>query len=1034
MVEPGEAAPSFKSHVLHRASESLANAPVRRVVALALLFTLVPLLVLAYSSVHLATVSLRTEAKAKARVTAAVSAAEVQREMTSLGQLVTSYANRSQVQAAFTLGQAPGGFGSVQQHLDDLRSARLGIVTTFATDDSGKLVGLQPQTAGLLGTSFSHRDWFIGTTASRRGYISEVYRSAGPGGSTVVAAAAPIWARVEPGAEPRLAGVLGASYGLTETEQFVRRIAESENLLLTVTDQKGVVVVSARRGVESLSSIREDPLVTAALAGASGVTTADLDGDEAITAYTPINGLGWTLTASVPERVALAPVGEIRRTVYGVTALITVVLLSGVALLAAFLRERSRIENALAVSEAEIRGTLEASKDAFVSMDASGTITRWSRQAEELFGWTGGEAVGRRVGDTIVPPELRAAHQAGMKRYMATGKGDVIGRRIEIDALHKDGHTFPVELAIWNATTEKGTLFSAFLHDITDRRVAAEALVLAHDEALESTRLKSAFLANMSHEIRTPMNGVVGMSGLLTQTDLTAEQSGYVQTVRNSAEALLTVIDDILDFSKIEAGKLELESIDFEIRTVMNEVGEVLSESARRKGLELVVDIQPDVATTLSGDPGRLRQALLNLAGNALKFTAEGKVVIGCRVEERKDGTVLLRLEVTDTGPGIVESQQAEIFDSFSQADVSTTRKYGGTGLGLAITKQLAQLMDGDVGVESRVGRGSTFWFTARFEERSDPSTDKASSTVAFGAPTAGSDVPVGSGPPGAGATVGSTLAAHLLVAEDNDINQQVAVKSLEKMGYTSDVVADGEQAIAAVASRDYAAVLMDCQMPKVDGLNAARAIRAMSGTKGSIPIIAVTASAMAEDRAECLDAGMDDFIAKPVKWSELERVLRRWVPVGTEEEGTLSPPYADDGNGVLDPQMVSQLRNLTFGPGGAESLRLLTEEFLRRSDERLKAMREALGDADATDASGVADLSGVAGPADLSGVAGIAHNLRGSVGVYGATTATDLCLRIENMAVAGNRAETTRLLGVLEREMATVRAAVEAAFLTPPD
>lgn len=384
--------------------------------------------------------------------------------------------------------------------------------------------------------------------------------------------------------------------------------------------------------------------------------------------------------------------------------------------------------------------------------------------------------------------------------------------------------------------------------------VLASNLGRERTRALEASRLKSQFLANMSHEVRTPMNGVLGMAQLLEDTPLNDAQRTYLSALNESGRSLLRIIDDILDFSKVEAGKLEVENIDFDLPELVNSVMGPTAKSAAAKQLECTTEIDPLVPRWVRGDPVRLRQILINLTSNALKFTDSGSIAV--RVSPGRAGQV--RFEVTDTGIGIDHEDKERLLAPFTQADPSTTRRFGGSGLGLTISRQLVELMDGEIDFTSRPNQGSTFWFELPMPPVEGPEHPTE--------PVSASDVASNAHPAG-----------RVLVVEDTMVNQLVAQSMLEMLGYEVDLQSNGADAVSAVRNNDYVAVLMDCLMPVMDGYEATQRIRRLEGSSRHTPIIALTASAMAGDREKCLLAGMDDHLPKPLERKALEEVLARW-------------------------------------------------------------------------------------------------------------------------------------------------------------
>ncbi len=396
--------------------------------------------------------------------------------------------------------------------------------------------------------------------------------------------------------------------------------------------------------------------------------------------------------------------------------------------------------------------------------------------------------------------------------------------------------------------------------EIEQRKRVEKELQKSRQSAEAASKAKSEFLANMSHEIRTPMNGILGTLQLLQSSKLDVEQSSYVSIAYNSGEALLSILNDILDFSKIEAGKLELEFIPFDMKNLINELAVLLKQRANEKKTRLKLDIDPQLPAVIKGDSVRIRQILSNLMTNAIKFTEQGTVTIKIIVLEKTDKIVRLRMEVNDTGIGIAEVAQKKLFNSFTQADGTTTRKYGGTGLGLAIVRQLVTMMRGRLGIESEEGAGSSFWAEISFEIPDKKILeDKKSAAV----------------------EVDKNLQGHVLLVEDNPVNQIVAKKMLEKMGLSFEVVNNGEEAINRLKQEHaFNLVLMDCQMPVMDGYAATGALRELEKETSMerLTVVAMTANAMEGDKEKCLAAGMDDYVAKPVKQQALKETLARWL------------------------------------------------------------------------------------------------------------------------------------------------------------
>jgi len=536
--------------------------------------------------------------------------------------------------------------------------------------------------------------------------------------------------------------------------------------------------------------------------------------------------------------------------------------------------ERKLAEEAQRESEKKFRAVFETATDSIFIKDVNLRYIQANPAMERLFGLPSSEMMGK-TDEELFGKEAGAHIRETDLKILA---GETVEEE-HAKPVNGVSHTFHVIKSPMRESDGKITGLCGIARDITERKHAEDELKMTRDAAEDAARAKSEFLANMSHEIRTPLNGVIGMIGLLLDMNLNAEQREYAKIARFSGEILLSLINDILDFSKIEARKLELETLDFDLRSTLDETADLLAVGAHEKGLELACLVHPAVPSLLRGDPGRLRQILVNLGGNAVKFTTVGKIVIRAGLENEDELNATIRFSVSDTGIGIPANLQDILFSPFTQADGSTTRKYGGTGLGLAISRQLAELMGGGIGVESEEGKGSTFWFTAVFEKQPAGS----GSTEGFAEIGSRGVIDRSAAKPAISESFKRKI--RILVAEDNPVNQKVAQAMLRKMGFQADVVANGLEAVNALQMIPYHLVLMDCQMPEMDGFEATGKIR-RQGSKAlnpGIPIIAMTALAMQGDREKCIQAGMNDFIAKPVQQRELTKMLARWLAITIE-------------------------------------------------------------------------------------------------------------------------------------------------------
>jgi PAS domain S-box-containing protein len=760
--------------------------------------------------------------------------------------------------------------------------------------------------------------------------------------------------------------------------------------------------------------------------------------------------------------------------------------------------ERRRVELALRDSEARFRSVTDSVSHAIVSVDAAGRIRFWNRGAEAIFGYSEPEMLGQRWA-FLLPDRLRAEHHAGL---LQPPGAEPASRTLELFGLRKDGTEVPLEVSVseWSSGDER--FATAALRDVTERR------------AVE--RIKNEFVSMVSHELRTPLNGILGMADLLVRGNIGPQEREYAEAAQRSGEALLAIIDDILDLSRIEAGRLDLELAPLDVREVVEDVAALLARQAQSKGLELVCQLDPRLPASLIGDAARLRQVLLNLVGNAVKFTDVGEVVVRatCAVDASNCG--VLRFEVVDTGRGVAESARAVLFRPFSQGDASS-RRFGGTGLGLAISKRLVELMGGEIGLDSTPGRGSTFWFTARFgrhavrpsslglpealrgqrvlvvddnassremlEQRlrvwemavegvadAAAALDRLAAAAAEGSPFAlalvdglpvarqiagaardtrlvlltllGRGEPADelasagvvatiekpvrhlrlletveqallAGPAHQAAQVGPVPAPALtieparpnvggrvLLVDDTPSSRQVAAGLLRGFGCSLDVAANGQEALdllerQSAGGATYSAVLMDCQMPVMDGFETTAEIRRREAGRRHVPIIAMTANAMRGDRERCLAAGMDGYIAKPLRFEKLRTALSPFLEPAPEVDGAAADAPPDNGQsaptphggGIDWPALTALSRELDrFAPPDArgEGLADMVIQFRVESSSRLAALREAVQ------------------THEPEALREAAHGLRGTASTLAARDVVELASRLEQIGRQG--------------------------------
>lgn len=880
------------------------------------------------------------------------------------------------------------------------------------------------------------------------------------------------------------AGTSGESYAFNTQGQLISESRFDQDLReigLVKADQRGILNIEIRdpggnmtEGFRPTKERIEQSLTLMAATAISGKDGFNLNGYNDYRGVLVIGAWHWNadynfgVTTEMDVAEAYISIEDIRTQAHS-TILFSITLLLAMTMIFAWGRVRSAVANEnLFAAEARTRSIVTNLADGLVIISDMGIVEEFSPSAEKIFGFSQSDVIGNNI-SMLMPSPDKEQHDGYLEKYSQTGIKFILNTAREVTAQRKNGELFPIELGVSEAIIGDEKIFIGLIRDITERKKIEEELAKAKESAEEATKAKSDFLANMSHEIRTPMNAIIGLSDLALRTELTPKQQDYLSKVHISANSLLGIINDILDFSKIEAGKMDIESVPFSLDAVLDNLATVVSVKTQEKGLELLFSRAADVPAELIGDPLRLGQILINLANNSVKFTREGEILVSIGLVEKGEDKVRIKVSVHDTGIGMTEEQMGKLFQSFSQADSSTSRKYGGTGLGLAITKQLVEMMNGRVWVESEPGQGSTFIFEVELginkasiphNKQFTKNLDGLRTLVVDDNPHAREilevylqqsglrvdsvnsaekaidkiknavepyqlvmmDYIMPGGMDGLEATIqikqqlelteipkiilvtshgygdytglsgvelldnelqkpvnpsllldvmmetfdedvinqarnhrhGTSVdmdelkpiqGAHILLVEDNVINQQVATEFLEQAKFFVDIANHGQEALDRLLEKDYDCVLMDVQMPVMDGYTATKRIREQGQYK-DLPVLAMTANVMVADKEDAEQAGMNDHIAKPINPQELFTTLLKWITPG---ERKLPDSVEGEVATILEEDLPTSLPGIDLAiglqrVGGNSKLfkKLLAEFYIDHNDD-ITLIRAAL-------------------------------------------------------------------------------------------